>query len=435
LLSYDQAEDYLIQALPSYQRIGSAAYKKDLNNTLALCEALDNPQHKFKSIHVGGTNGKGSVSSLLAAVFTANGYKTGLYTSPHLLDFTERVRINGKNIPKLEVVRFVEEYKELLESVKPSFFEMTVAMAFDFFAREKVDIAIIEVGLGGRLDSTNVIDPILSVITNISFDHADILGNTLESIAGEKAGIIKKNRPVVIGRIQNETIDVFKKKANETDSELIFAQEKCSVKLDEERFILSENESEKVFSFDSFSSGLRGKYQEENLATVLTTIAELKKLGFVLNDSEVLLGLEKVNELSGLRGRFEIIQQNPLVILDVAHNEDGLKNLFAQVLPLVKNKLIVVFGVSKEKNIDSILPVLPLTADYCFVQANLPRALNAEELSQSLTLKAGFTGFLGGTVADGMKKVLDSATSEDVILVCGSLFVVAEAMHFLDSGA
>jgi dihydrofolate synthase/folylpolyglutamate synthase len=277
-MNYQQTLDYLYQQLPLFTRIGAAAYKKDITNTVLLCNALNNPQENFKSIHIAGTNGKGSSSHLLASILQENGLKVGLYTSPHLLDFTERVRINGKNIPKLEVVRFVEEYKELLESVKPSFFEMTVAMAFDFFAREKVDIAIIEVGLGGRLDSTNVIDPILSVITNISFDHADMLGNTLESIAGEKAGIIKKNRPVVIGRIQNETIDVFKKKANETDSELIFAQEKCSVKLDEGRFILSENESENVFSFDSFSSGLRGKYQEENLATVLTTIAELKKL-------------------------------------------------------------------------------------------------------------------------------------------------------------
>ena len=331
-MTYQQTIDYLYAQLPMYSRIGAAAYKKDLHNSIALCNGLDNPQTKFKSVHIAGTNGKGSTSHMLAAILQQAGYKTGLYTSPHLIDFRERIKVNGEMVNEEFVIEFTERTKIISEEIQPSFFELTVAMAFDFFAKEKVDIAVIETGLGGRLDSTNIITPILSIITNIGYDHMNILGDTLELIAYEKAGIIKASIPVVIGEYLSETKPIFIDKATAQDAPVYFAQEEYTISnivsktytLECEVTCLSNNQSE------NFVLDLNGLYQTKNLRTVVCAVRILKQQGFAINNKVEKSALSNVKKLTGLHGRWEVIADRPTIVLDVAHNEDGIKQILEQ---------------------------------------------------------------------------------------------------------
>ncbi|MFM7851401.1 MAG: bifunctional folylpolyglutamate synthase/dihydrofolate synthase, partial [Flammeovirgaceae bacterium] len=318
--NYQQTLEYLYQNLPMFQRVGVSAFKKDLTNTIALCEALGNPQHKFKAIHVAGTNGKGSTSHMLAAVLQSAGYKTGLYTSPHLKNFTERIRINGQEVPPSFVVDFVNRIHTAIESINPSFFEITVAMAFDYFAQQQVDVAVVEVGLGGRLDSTNVINPVLSVITNISWDHMDLLGDTLPQIAYEKAGVIKQNTPVIISEYQPEVMEVFKKKTSETNSPITLADEVYQVKNNGfGKFIVNET--------TEFQLDLLGNYQQKNVAGVLAAIDVLRGAGFIISKEAISTGLSQTTSLTGLKGRWQKLGENPLVICDTGHNEPGVQQV------------------------------------------------------------------------------------------------------------
>ena len=428
-MTYQQTIDHLYSQLPMFSRIGSAAYKKDLHNTIELCNALDNPQNKFKSIHIAGTNGKGSTSHMLAAMLQKAGYKTGLYTSPHLKDFRERIKINGEMISEEFVVDFVERTKQLTETIEPSFFELTVAMAFDFFEKEKVDIAVIETGLGGRLDSTNIITPILSIITNIGYDHMNILGNTLEEIAFEKAGIIKPNVPVVIGEYIDETKSIFINKAKETNAAIYFTHDEYKVsnitsstyQLNCDVTSVSNNCTE------NFTLDLNGLYQIKNLQTVLCAEGILMRHGFNISNEAEKYALANVKKLTGLHGRWDVIAEKPMIVLDVAHNEDGVKQLLEQlsVIGYQFEKLHIVTGMVKDKEIDKVLLLLPKNAVYYFTNAHIPRALPAAELKlQALQHQ------LAGDIFDDVNEAIDAAKqnafSNDLILVCGSVFLVGE---------
>ncbi|NUM31928.1 MAG: bifunctional folylpolyglutamate synthase/dihydrofolate synthase [Bacteroidetes bacterium] len=394
-----------------YQRIGAAAYKTDIENTVKLCNLLYNPQNSFKCIHVAGTNGKGSVSHALAAVFQANGYKTGLYTSPHLVDFRERIRINGKKISKNFVCGFINKYKIEIEEINPSFFEVTVALAFNYFAKKDIDIAIIETGLGGRLDSTNIITPELSVITNISFDHTALLGNTLEKIAKEKAGIIKKNTPVVIGETQNQIADIFKEKAMENSSEIFFADKNIN------------------FKNLKISSDLKGDYQKKNMNTVWQCIEILKQKGYKLNDSKNIYAIKNIKKLTGLRGRWEIISKKPLTICDTAHNEAGLRLVINQLLKMEFDKLHIVFGVVNDKETFKYWGFLPKNAIYYFCKPEIPRGRD----SHSLYDEAKRNGIIGKTfenTVNAANHAIEVAGKNDVIFIGGSTFTVADYLCF-----
>jgi len=392
-----------------FQREGKSAFKKDLSNTLALCKALDHPERRFKSIHLAGTNGKGSCAHMLASVFQEAGYKTGLYTSPHLKDYRERIKVNGKMIPEKKVMGFVESHQENFAEIKPSFFEWTVALAFNHFAEEAVDIAIVETGLGGRLDSTNVIDPELSVITNIGWDHMDLLGDTLEKIAIEKAGIIKKGRPVVIGN-GSGVKQVFTEQAKICDSEIMYAE---SLKLPKD-----------------LKTALQGKYQTENLRTVFATwlfLRKARKIEWSISYPQLQEGLMKVVEHTGLRGRWENLQSEPKMIADVAHNEDGLKWVMKQLSQEKFEKLHLVVGVVKDKAIEKILALFPKTANYYFCEAKVPRALEVDLLSNTAK-KLGLEGEKYASVAQAVAAAQANAGENDLIYVGGSNFVVAEAI-------
>jgi dihydrofolate synthase / folylpolyglutamate synthase len=429
-MTYAETLNYLYDKLPMFSRMGSAAIKKDLTNTLSICEELGNPQEKFKSIHVAGTNGKGSVSHMLAAIFQTAGYKTGLYTSPHLYDFRERIKINGAMIPEEFAVRFVEKVKPLIETIQPSFFEITVAMAFDFFAEQKVDIAIIETGLGGRLDSTNIINPELSIITNIGYDHMNILGNSLEEIAGEKAGIIKKEKPVIIGEKKKETDQVFISKAKQQNAPLLFAEDYFSVEQ-----LQTGNEFLKLTLRDigqkktiELVLDLPGIYQDKNILPVLTAIDLLKQNGWSIEEKTIYKALQNVKKLTGLHGRWEVLQTNPTIVLEVAHNEDGITQMLHHIKQLNYNKLHFVFGVVKDKEVDKVLSLLPTNAIYYFTQANIARALDKEQLANKAK-----TFDLKGEVFDdvnlALKNALTKASADDLIIVCGSIFLVAEVVR------
>lgn len=409
-----------------YSRIGSAAYKADLNNISTLCGYLGNPHEHFKSIHIAGTNGKGSVSHMLAAIFQEAGYKTGLYTSPHLYDFRERIRLNGAMIPEEEVVRFVEKLKPLIEATEPSFFEITVAMAFLFFAVQQVDIAIIEVGLGGRLDSTNIITPELSVITNIGYDHQSILGSTLEAIAGEKAGIIKEGIPVVVGETRPETGPVFQKIAAERKAPVLWAEEKLQVENSSTgtKFlsVLFKDKDEKTVIVET---DLAGIYQVHNLRTVLTAVESLRERGWNLPQNVVLQALRGVKTKTGLRGRWEVIKELPTVVLEVAHNEDGIRKMMDHVRRLQFKRLHLVIGMVKDKEVEKVLYLLPTNALYYFTQATIPRALAAEELQQ-IAATIGLTGNTFKNVNEALETVYKKADKDDLVVVCGSIFLVAE---------
>lgn len=405
-----------------FQRVGAAAYKADLTNTLALCDVLGNPQHKFKSVHVAGTNGKGSTSHMLASVLQSAGYKTGLYTSPHLKEFTERIKIDGREIGQSDVIDFVNRIKPHIEVIKPSFFEITVAMAFDYFASQQIDVAVIEVGLGGRLDSTNVITPVLSVITNISFDHKDILGDTLEKIAIEKAGIIKDHVPVVISQRQPEIAPVFITKAKQHKTELFFASDEYHVSLSDSLFEIIRNGA---LYLKALQLPLKGNYQGKNLAGVLKSVEVLNEKGFVITPEQLQAGLEKTVIQTGLKGRWQQLETNPLIICDTGHNADGVREVVDQINGQEFKSLFVVWGMVKDKEPDEVLRLLPKQACYYFCQASIPRAMNADLLKQYAE-RYGLKGEVEKDVNRAIARAKEKAGSEDFIFIGGSTFVVAE---------
>lgn len=428
-MNYSETIQYLFTRLPMFSRIGSAAYKKDLHNTLALCAFLGNPEQQFRSIHIAGTNGKGSTSHMLAAILQQAGYKTGLYTSPHLTDFRERIRINGEMIPEAQVVEFVQQIQSFSETLEPSFFELTVAMAFDYFAKEQVDVAVIETGLGGRLDSTNVITPILSVITNIGWDHMNLLGNTLEAIATEKAGIIKPGIPVVIGEYLPETRPVFEKKARECGAPLYFAADEYQVnrlQLQPGTLRCTVTSAAQRIT-ENFLLDLGGAYQARNLCTVLCAEGILMELGFDIPAEAEKTALANVKRLTGLQGRWEQIASQPSVILDVGHNPDGIRQLLHHLEQIREQytALHIITGMVKDKDVQAVLALLPREACYYFTQAQIPRALPADELMQ-IAASLHLAGSAYADVNAALAAARSAAASTDLILVCGSVFLVGE---------
>ena len=423
-MTYGETIDYLYQKLPMFSRIGSAAFKKDLTNITILCQHLGNPQETFKSIHIGGTNGKGSVSHMMAAVLQQQGYKTGLYTSPHLHDFRERIKVNGEMVSESFVIEFVEKLKSLIVEIEPSFFEITVAMAFQYFAASKVDVAIIEVGLGGRLDSTNIIKPIVSVITNIGLDHMNMLGDTIGEIALEKAGIIKEKTPVVIGEKHKETDPIFIDIAESKKAPLYFAEDDFEVKQYEWKggFLQMQVASENKLSL--FQLDLPGIYQTKNLCTALEVIRQIEKT-FPVSSENVHAALINVKELTGLKGRWEVVHHHPTLVLEVAHNEPGIKKVLQQLKETSYNKLHIIFGMVKDKDPDAILSLLPKDARYYWTAANIPRALGAESL-KTYAEKHSLEGKVYPDVNDALVAASQHAMPDDLILVCGSIFLVAE---------
>jgi dihydrofolate synthase/folylpolyglutamate synthase len=405
-VNYQQTLDYLFSALPMYQRIGTSAFKKDLTNTLKLCESLSNPQNEFKTIHVAGTNGKGSSSHMIASVLQSAGYKVGLYTSPHLKSFTERIRINGTPISEPEVVDFVARLKPMIDEVQPSFFEMTVAMAFDYFRNQQVDVAVIEVGLGGRLDSTNIITPEISLITNIGYDHMDMLGDTLAKISFEKAGIIKEGIPVVIAESQRETKSVFLKIATERNARITFA----------DQFGLD---------WDAYELDLFGSYQKKNIKGVLVTLNKLKDQGWKINEQAVRQGLANVLSQTGLKGRWQQLGEKPLVICDTGHNKEAFDYIIPQIEATKHEQLFMVLGFVNDKKLDELIPKLPKHAQYIFCEANVPRAMKLDQLkalADPFSLKADYVKDVNAAFALAKSK----ATEKDMIYIGGSTFVVAE---------
>lgn len=426
-MNYEQTIDYLYRKLPMFTRVGAVAFKKDLHNTIAMCESLDNPQNKFKTIHIGGTNGKGSTSHMIAAIFQQAGYKTGLYTSPHLKDFRERIRVNGEMVSKDFVINFVEQQQGIIEEISPSFFEVTVAMAFSYFSEQNVDIAIIEVGLGGRLDSTNIITPELSVITNISLDHTNILGNTLKEIAGEKAGIIKPGIPVVIGESHPETDPVFIQKAKETQSSILFADQQLQISKSakEGEFLNVSVSKNGNLLIENILLDLTGTYQLKNILTVIQAIETLKTLGFKIHNDALYSALKNVKDLTGLMGRWQILSKNPLIVSDTGHNIAGITEVVQNINTTPHKKLHVVIGMVKDKDINGVLNLLPPTALYYFCQPQLERALSAQELATEAE-KHGLKGSVFSTVELAINAAKENANADDLIYIGGSTFVVAE---------
>jgi dihydrofolate synthase / folylpolyglutamate synthase len=429
-MNYKETTDWLFSQLPMFQRVGKSAYKGDLETSKELDRHFGFPHRNFYSLHIAGTNGKGSVSSMLAAVLQQSGYRVGLYTSPHLLDFRERIRINGEMIPKKEVVSFIGNYQTLFAELKPSFFEMTVALAFDYFSKQDVQVAVIEAGLGGRLDSTNIIDPVLSVITNISFDHMDLLGDTLEKIAVEKAGIIKPGIPVVIGEKDREIRKVFDEKAAEAGSPVYYANDffqiPCSI-LSNGNIQYFQVMKGKKTVYPGLCSDLLGFVQRKNLPVVLEVLELLKLRDWHITDDHIYEGLSKVNMLTGFRGRWEIIGRKPKTIVDTGHNIDGIKQVIYQIENTRYNNLHIVYGVVNDKEIDKILQVLPTDARYYFTMASIPRALDVKVLAA----KGAFYGLKGSihqTVAEALDAARKSAETGDLVVVTGSTYVVAEAL-------
>ena len=426
---YQEAIDYLYTRLPMFTRDGASAFKKDLTNSVKLCGALGNPHRRFSAVHVAGTNGKGSTSHMLAAILQTAGYKTGLYTSPHLVDFRERIRINGVPIDESFVVKFVEDNIPLIEQIQPSFFELTMAMAFTHFADQKVDIAIVETGLGGRLDSTNIITPLLSVITNIGYDHTNMLGTTLPEIAGEKAGIIKPGIPVVVSEWQPEISAVFERVAEDKQSRLVFAAHQWD--------IASEGQAtgclrvsvvdRHIGKSDEYALDLRGSYQVRNLPGVLESVVALRSAGYAITDLHVHEALKQVQRLTGLRGRWETLSHHPLVICDTGHNEDGWREVLANIGATPHAALHMVIGVMRDKDLDKMLPVLPQNAQYYFCQVAMPRALPSGEL-QNRAQRYGLRGDCFFNVVDAVQAAKSRAQPDDLIFVGGSTFVVADLL-------
>lgn len=428
MMTYPQTIEYLYAQLPMFTRIGAVAYKKDLHNTIELCKALGDPQHKFKSLHVAGTNGKGSTCHMLAAILQQAGYKTGLYTSPHVKAFGERIRIDGKMIDETFVIDFVERTKELTEKIQPSFFELTVAMAFEYFAKEKVDIAIIETGLGGRLDSTNIISPILSVITNIGYDHTNILGNTLPEIASQKAGIIKQNTHVVIGEILPITKNIFVQEANEKEAPVYFAQSRFFTEFIEPtgNLLFCNVKDNLTHTVEKLRLDLNGIYQAKNICTVLCAVEILRKQGYNLAESQLHHALENVKELTGMRGRWDIVQLHPTIIQDVAHNTDGISQVLLQLENnYPKSRLHFVLGFVKDKDVEHVLELFPKNASFYFTNAHIPRALPHPEL-KAMAASKNLNGGSFDDVNEAISAAKQNAAEHDVIMICGSFFIIAE---------
>ena len=427
-MTYKEATEYLFNSVPMFQNVGGAAYKEGLYNTKVLDAHFGHPHRHYKTIHVGGTNGKGSCSHTLAAILQAAGYKTGLYTSPHLTDFRERIRVNGQMIPESEVVSFVENERAFFEPLHPSFFELTTALAFKHFAEAKVDVAVIEVGMGGRLDCTNIIEPDLSVITNISFDHTQFLGHTLAAIAGEKAGIIKTNTPVVVGETTDETRDIFLHKAMEMNSAIRFAEEEheiCSSHMENGFRIY------KTLHWNEIKGELGGLCQEKNTATILAAVDELQKAGYAIRPENVCMGFENVCELTGLRGRWQQTGTSPLVVCDTGHNTGGIAYIVAQLLNLNARQLHVIIGMVNDKDIRGVLRLLPQSATYYFTKASVKRALDEHKL-QELAREEGLEGSAWENVACAWKAARQNAKAEDAIFIGGSTFIVADFLTMLE---
>ncbi len=415
----------MYKLLPMYQRVGKTAFKKDLTNTIKLLDYLGNPHHQFKSIHIAGTNGKGSSAHMLASVLQTAGYRTGLYTSPHLKQFTERIRIDGAEIDEAFVCEFIDKLRNLIEDIRPSFFEITVAMAFDYFARKKVDIAIVEVGMGGRFDSTNVLNPIISLITSISYDHMEFLGNTLPEIAFEKAGIIKPGVPVVISETQDEIVPVFKTKAMETGSELYFADEVYQVNLKNAYSGSFEYEVETNGEMKILKSDLGGQYQIKNIPGVLRVIDLLRSIDFLINEDHLKKGFQHIGQNTGLKGRWQKLLDKPLTICDTAHNESGVQMIFTQIQEMKYHQLHVVWGAVEGKSIEKIFRYLPKSAFYYFCEPKLPRAIKAQKLLE-VALDMNLQATSIEDVNEAINAAKKNAGSEDLIFIGGSNFVVAE---------
>ncbi len=431
-MNYHQTLEYLFSQLPMFQRIGQAAYKANLNNTLALCEILGNPQNSFKSIHIAGTNGKGSTSHLLASILQTKGLKVGLYTSPHLKDFRERIKINGKNISRRYVIDFVKKYKKALESIEPSFFEMTFGMAIKYFSEEKIDIAIMETGMGGRLDSTNVIYPILSVITNIGMDHSKFLGNTKEKIAVEKAGIIKQNTPVIIGETQENIDTIFENIAEINGSEIFFADQKYSAAnitftgKENAKLILDIYRNNKLF-FKNLRCPLLGNYQAKNIVTVFQVVELLKRKGYDIRKNNLKKAINDVIKTTGITGRWQVISKDPRTICDIGHNVDGIAEIVNQLNKTHFDKLHFVLGMVDDKEISNVLFLLPKKAVYYFCKADVPRGLSTKVLAEKAK-SAGLSGEAYTSVNEALKAAQKAAKEKDLVFVGGSTFVVAEVV-------
>lgn len=419
--TYQDTLDYLYAKLPMYNRIGAAAIKNNLDNTLSICSFLGNPEKKYPTIHIAGTNGKGSSSHMLASIFQAAGYKTGLYTSPHLYDFRERIKVNGHMCPENFVTDFTNKVKPMIEDIEPSFFEITVGMAFEYFAQTQCDIAIIETGLGGRLDSTNVIQPILSLITNIGWDHMALLGNTLPAIASEKAGIIKKDTPIVISEVLDETKSVFVNIADKLNAPIYFAEEYLHFKS------FTNHWTSAHFEYDSIAvdCDLPGKYQFKNIRGVLKSIDLLKKMGWQLDDASIQKGFSQIKSSTGLMGRWECIQESPKIFLDVAHNEHGMHALLDQLATLEYHQLHIITGMVKDKDVDTVLGLLPKDAKFYFSNAHIPRAMPATEVAEKAKA-IGINGSVFENVNDAIAAANKNAHPNDLIIVMGSIFLVAE---------
>ena len=429
-MTYSQTIDFLFSQLPAYHRIGKAAYRSDLENTILLDNYFKNPHFKYPTIHVAGTNGKGSVTHMIASVLQEAGYKTGLYTSPHLKDFRERIKVNGEMISENDVVTFVTKHKSIIESLKPSFFEMTVAMAFNYFAECYIDVAVIEVGLGGRLDSTNIIKPVLSVITNIGHDHLDLLGDTLEKIAVEKSGIIKKNTPVIISETQPEIKNVFIKKAEENDSEVLFADEVFSCGLEQNDnpgsgrgYLMTDLSTNHQFEGKTL---LEGDYQSKNLQAVFAAFKLLKNI-FTVSEENISEGISNVIINTGLQGRWQILGFSPLTICDTGHNREGLEYVMNQIKMVPRSALHIVIGFVKDKDLGSVLPLFPTDAIYYFTKASVPRALNEIKLKTEAE-KYGLAGQSYPDVRTALYWARKQANKSDLIFIGGSTFVVAEVL-------
>lgn len=429
-MNYEETLDYLFNAAPLFQNIGAGAYKEGLSNTLALDEHFNHPHRKFRTIHVGGTNGKGSVSHSLAAILQQAGYRVGLYTSPHLIDFRERIRVNGKMMPKEEVVRFVEEERAFFEPLSPSFFELATALAFRYFAEQEVDVAVIEVGLGGRLDCTNIINPELSIITNISFDHVQFLGNTLREIATEKAGIIKPATPVVIGEANGheEVREVFYEKAKECNDLIIFADKAGEVETveptDDGRLHYTTR------TFGEFDAELAGECQPANMRTILEAIKMLRRSGFTISDENIHQALARVCELTGLMGRWQTLQKEPHVVCDTGHNVGGWEYLAHQLKTAAQGRVHIIMGMVSDKDINHVLSLMPTDATYYFTQASVKRAMPVEEFA-SLAEQHQLHGKKFASVADAYHEAIASAKPEDLIFIGGSTFIVADLLKML----
>lgn len=428
-MNYSQTLDYLFSRLPMYQRVGAAAYKADLTNTVKICQALGNPEKKLPCIHVAGTNGKGSTSHMIASVLQKAGYKVGLYTSPHLLDFRERIKINGKMIPKEFIVEFVDQHKKTFEKIEPSFFEWTVGLAFDYFAKKEVDVAVIEVGLGGRLDSTNVIDPVVSVITNIGMDHMNLLGDTLQKIAGEKAGIIKARKPVVISQYQSEVAGLFLNKAKELKASIQFAAKEYKVitAKKENGFLLVTLLDRRTNNTTTYKLDLTGTYQVKNLIGVIAVLRVIAENGFIINEEDIHKGLSNVIKSTGLSGRWQTLNEKPLIICDTGHNEDGIKEVLHNLSLYSYKQLHFIIGAVNDKDVSSILKLLPKDAIYYFTKASVPRALPEAELKQKAE-ETGLKGITFSSVKEALTAAKTKAKANDLIFVGGSTFVVADVL-------